>query len=194
MLCRGAQVHRHHRPQPGCRDLFVALGQHRPQATGHRRQDHVVDGSAEGRLDGLQLVQIGADDAVAAARGERGVQARARRRDDLVVHDDVGHRLGLQEGVAQAARVAGRVQPSTHGAGQQAERTGEVAIAGDSKTGAERRGLRDGSRRTCATSAAPTPSTSEWWVLVATAQRPPASPVTSRAFQSGRSRSSRSDQ
>ena len=223
VLTRDADVHRDHRSQSPCRQWLAAGLKQRPQPARGDGQHDVVDRAAERVLDLLQVRQRDAHDLETAPGADRPVEARVRRRAQLLVHDQGERRSRAAQRLTRVKRAMGsrlgrvedrfdRQQPRPR-VRQRSQRAGGGRVGGRASGAAHRK--RKARGRHCAPlaedgedraaggasgvassirwpmSIEPTPSTMQWCVLVASAQRPSASPSTSAISHSGRWRSRR---
>ena len=185
-----AHVDGDHRAQPRLGRRVAAVLQQRPKAAGHGGEDDVVDGSSQGALDRLDRIEIDIDHGEAPVGADRRVDARLRRGDELVAHEELGGRLGR-------LRHPERVQRGVDAGDRQPVPAAVLVVVvrgwGSSASGSSSAGPGSGSvsSRTCATPMEPTPSTMQWWVLEAIAQRPSSRPSTRTISHSGAERSRR---
>ena len=85
-------VHRHHRAQALARRVLAALEQQLAQRAGGGTQHDIVDRATECRTDLLQLLELDVNGRDPSGRADRHVQARVRRRDQLVTDEQIDHR------------------------------------------------------------------------------------------------------
>jgi Activator of Hsp90 ATPase homolog 1-like protein. len=76
MLARGADVHRHHRPQALVRERLTAPLKQVPEAAGGNGEHHVVDGPPQRVLDLLEIPQRHAQGSEPPVRADWLVEAR----------------------------------------------------------------------------------------------------------------------
>ena len=86
-----ADVHRHHRAQALARRVFAASEQQCAQPAGGGTQHDIVDLAAKRGTDLLHLLELDVDGRESSCRADRHVQARVRRRDQLVADEQVDH-------------------------------------------------------------------------------------------------------
>ncbi len=181
--------------------VAVAREQQVAQPAGAQREHDVVDGAAQARLDLLDVGEVQAHGGEVPRAAHRAVEARrAARRSPARARRARRRRGPVRASAADASPRRGR-RGCRAGSGPGRART--------ARRRSRRRGRRGrlGCRRAFGGAASgvasssrwpmssePTPSTRQWWVLVASAQRPPSRPSTSVISHRGRWRSRRCDQ
>ena len=120
-----ADVHRHHCAKAVARRILAASQQQLAQRTGGRTQNDIVDGAAERRTDRSQLLELDVRGRDPSCRADRHVQARSRRRDQLVTYQQIDH---VARTLHTLPRMHHRVRARASGrearAGQEAYRRG----------------------------------------------------------------------
>ena len=129
-----AEVHGHRRTQSLAGRILAASEQQLAQRPDRRTQHDVVDRAAKCRTDRLQLIKLDMDGRDPPRRADRHVQARVRRRDQLVTDEQIHYRpRALQRLTRMDQRVRADASCSDAGAGRLADRlksNGEAIRAG----------------------------------------------------------------